>query len=85
MERRISSAPQSSAAFTYEGVRQIIPNQLRPEEHGCKTDSAMLINREHDLEGLVGVGVPHFKVIRTEELKPGHLIRLLEVVQKLAA
>jgi hypothetical protein len=61
---------------------RLIPSGLAPTDSGCNNPRAALITREHDLSGLIRMGVHTFKVSRAQQLLPEDYRLLIQLLRE---
>lgn len=60
----------------------LMPTGLAPADSGCNNPRAALITREHDLSGLIRMGVNIFKVSRAQQLLPDDYRQLTRLIRE---
>ena len=60
----------------------LIPTGLTPEDSGCNSPRATLISREHDLSGLIGMGINKFKITRAQYIMPEDYLKLIGLIRE---
>lgn len=60
----------------------LAPSALTPDDSGCNHPGAALISREHDLSGLIGMGVDKFKISRAQALLPEDFRLLIRSIRE---
>lgn len=70
---------QQLATRTFTGL---LPSALSSQDSGCNWPGAALNSREHDLVGLIRMGVNKFKVTRAQHLLPDAYQNLLGLISE---
>lgn len=60
----------------------LLPSGLTEADSGCNSPRSALVTREHDLAGLIGMGVSTFKVSRAQQLMPDEYRTLTRLMRE---